>query len=53
MMTERQRRFREQYVANIASWYNGLVHVAVTYGVGAIAPAKGRRCTLVVVGRAR
>lgn len=34
MMTERQRKFREQYVANIASWYNGLVHIAVTYGVG-------------------
>ena len=34
MMTERQRKFREQYVANISPWYNGLVHVAVTYGVG-------------------
>ena len=33
MMTERQRKFREQYVADIAPWYNGLVHIAVTYGV--------------------
>ena len=34
MMTERQRKFREQYVANIHPMYNGLVHIAVTYGVG-------------------
>jgi len=34
MMTDRQRRFREQYVANISPWYNGILHVAVTYGVG-------------------
>ena len=34
MMTERQRRFREQYVANISPCYNGILHVAVTYGVG-------------------
>lgn len=34
MMTERQRKFREQYVANISPWYHGLLHVAVTYGVG-------------------
>lgn len=34
MMTERQRKFREQYVANISPWYNGLVHVIVTFGVG-------------------
>ena len=26
MMTERQRRFREQYVAGISPWYNGLLH---------------------------
>jgi hypothetical protein len=36
MMTERQRRFREQYVANISPWYNGLVHIGVMY-VAAIA----------------
>ena len=34
MMTDRQRRFREQYVASISPWYNGILHVAVTYGVG-------------------
>ena len=34
MMTERQRRFREQYVAEISPWYNGLLHIGVTYGVG-------------------
>src|SRR3569832_878623 len=39
MMTERQRRFREQYISNVASWYNGLLHVAVTYGVGIAAIA--------------
>ncbi len=38
MMTERQRKFREQYVAAISPWYNGLVHVGVMYtaGIGAI-----------------
>ena len=39
MMTERQRKFREQYVANISPWYNGLLHVIVTYGVGGAAIA--------------
>jgi len=38
-MTERQRRFRERYVANISPWYHGLLHVAVTYGVGLAAIA--------------
>ena len=39
MMTERQRRFREQYVAGISPWYSGLLHVGVMYacGLGAIA----------------
>jgi hypothetical protein len=43
-MTERQRRFREQYVAQISPWYNGIVHVVVTFGVGiaAIAWCVGR-----------
>jgi hypothetical protein len=38
MMTERQRRFREQYVAQISPWYHGLVHIGVMYsaGIGAI-----------------
>jgi hypothetical protein len=34
MMTERQRKFREQYVAQISPWYNGLVHIGVMYGFG-------------------
>jgi len=38
-MTERQRRFRERYVANISPWYHVLLHVAVTYGVGLAAIA--------------
>ena len=29
MMSERQRRFREQYVSDISPAYNGLVHVGV------------------------
>src|SRR3954465_7610366 len=39
MMTERQRKFREQYIANMSPWYNGLLHIAVTYGVGGAAIA--------------
>ena len=34
MMTERQRKFRERYVAEISSWYNGLVHIGVMYAAG-------------------
>jgi len=34
MMTERQRQFREQYKADISPLYNGLLHIAVIYGVG-------------------
>ncbi|MBL8384659.1 MAG: fatty acid hydroxylase family protein [Burkholderiales bacterium] len=37
MMTERQRRFREEYKAAISPWYNGLVHIGVMYGVGIFA----------------
>ena len=38
MMTERQRKFRAQYMAQVSKWYNGLVHVGVMYtaGIGAI-----------------
>jgi len=38
MMTERQRKFRAQYMAAVSKWYNGLVHVGVMYaaGIGAI-----------------
>jgi hypothetical protein len=34
MMNERQRKFREQYKSQISPFYNGLVHIAVMYGVG-------------------
>jgi hypothetical protein len=34
MMTERQRKFREEYRAGISPWYNGLVHVGAMYGAG-------------------
>jgi len=34
MMSERQRRFRENYNADISPLYNGLLHVAVTFGAG-------------------
>ena len=34
VMTERQRRFRETYRANISPFYNGLLHVGVMYSVG-------------------
>ena len=38
MMTERQRKFREQYLAQISPLYNGLVHIGVmcTAGIAAI-----------------
>src|SRR5215467_7711257 len=34
MMSERQRRFRENYKADISPLYNGLLHVVVTFGAG-------------------
>lgn len=34
MMSERQRRFREQYQSQISPMYNGLVHIGVMYGAG-------------------
>ncbi len=34
MMTDRQRRFRQQYLEQISPWYNGLVHIVVMYGAG-------------------
>jgi hypothetical protein len=34
MMTERQRKFREQYKADISPLYNGLVHIGVIYVAG-------------------
>ncbi|MFJ7567830.1 sterol desaturase family protein [Herminiimonas sp. NPDC097707] len=34
MMSERQRKFREEYKADISPLYNGLLHITVMYGVG-------------------
>jgi hypothetical protein len=34
MMTERQRKFRENYKANISPLYNGLLHISVLYVTG-------------------
>ena len=34
MMTERQRRFREQYREAISRWYSGWVHIGVMYSAG-------------------
>lgn len=34
MMTERQRKFREQYLARISPLYNWLVHIGVMYTAG-------------------
>jgi hypothetical protein len=33
-MSDRQRKYREQYRARIAGWYDGWVHVAVIYAIG-------------------
>ena len=37
MMSERQRRFREQYRSDISPLYNGLVHIGVMYAAGILA----------------
>lgn len=34
VVSDRQRQFRESYRANISSFYNGFLHVAVTFGAG-------------------
>jgi len=34
MMSERQRKFREQYKSEISPSYNGLLHIAVIFGAG-------------------
>ncbi len=39
MMSERQRRFREQYKADISPIYSGLLHVGVMYAAGIAAIA--------------
>jgi hypothetical protein len=37
MMSERQRKFRQEYKSDISPLYNGLLHIGVMYGVGAAA----------------
>ena len=34
LMSEKQRRFRQEYQAQIHPLYNGIVHIGVMYGVG-------------------
>lgn len=34
MMSEKQRKFREQYKGRISPFYNGLLHIGVIYAVG-------------------
>jgi hypothetical protein len=34
MMTERQRKFRENYIAGVSPWYHGLLHIGVMYAAG-------------------
>ena len=36
VMTDRQRKFRELYVAGISPFYNGIFHISVMYGVGSL-----------------
>jgi hypothetical protein len=36
VMTDRQRKFRELYVAGISPFYNGIFHIGVMYGVGSL-----------------
>lgn len=33
-MSEKQRKFREQYMSEVSPAYNGLLHIIVMYGVG-------------------
>lgn len=36
-MRDKQRNYRAEYRSRIAGWYNGWLHVAVIYGIGATA----------------
>src|SRR5262249_62111934 len=33
-MTERQRKYRENYRQRVAGWYNGWLHIALIYIIG-------------------
>jgi hypothetical protein len=33
-MTERQRKYRENYRERVAGWYNGWLHILLIYTIG-------------------
>ncbi|HSY55369.1 MAG TPA: fatty acid hydroxylase family protein, partial [Bradyrhizobium sp.] len=33
-MTERQRKYRENYRERVAGWYNGWLHIVIIYTIG-------------------
>ena len=37
MVTERQKAFRQEYRSRIMGWYDGYLHVAIIYAMGAAA----------------
>ena len=37
MITERQSRFRQEYLQQVSPWYHGLLHVGVMYAAGVAA----------------
>jgi len=39
MITEKQARFRDNYLQQISPWYHGLLHIGVMYGAGIAAIA--------------
>src|SRR5262252_9433704 len=37
MITDRQKAFRQEYRARIMGWYDGYLHIAIIYAMGAAA----------------
>ena len=37
MITERQKRFRQEYRSRIVGWYDGYIHILIIYAMGAAA----------------
>src|SRR5262245_51070775 len=37
MITERQKAFRQEYRSRIMGWYDGYLHIAIIYAMGAAA----------------
>jgi hypothetical protein len=37
MVTERQKTFRQEYRSRIMGWYDGYLHIAIIYAMGAAA----------------